>query len=87
MWKYNHQWAFCENSDKIQKWFEFVQSTIEEWEIIDENIYNFNKTGFAISMIATAKVITQTDKHSHSNLIQSGNQEWVTVIETINASG
>ena len=43
--------------------------------------------GFAIGMIATTKVITQTDKHSHSSLIQSGNQEWVTAIETINASG
>ena len=42
---------------------------------------------FAMGMIATAKVITQTEKCSHSNLIQSENQKWVTAIETINASG
>ena len=40
-----------------------------------------------MGMIATAKVITQADKHSCSSLVQSGNQEWVTVIETINAAG
>lgn len=38
-------------------------------------------------MIATAKVITQADKHSHPSLVQPGNWEWVTVIETINAAG
>ena len=71
--KYNHQQALCEDSNKIQKWFELVQSTIEEWEITDKNIYNFNKTGFAMGMITTTKVITQADKHSHSSLIQPGN--------------
>ena len=40
-----------------------------------------------MSMIAITKVITQADKHSHLSLIQSGNQKWVTAIETINASG
>ena len=40
-----------------------------------------------MSIIITVKVITQADKHSHSSLVQSGNWEWVTVIETINAAG
>ena len=85
--KYNHQWALCEDSDKIQKWFEFIQSTIEEWGITNENIYNFNEMGFAMGMVAITKVITQAEKHSHSSLVQSGNWEWVTAIKTINASG
>ena len=85
--KYNHQQAFYEDSNKIQKWFKFIQSTIEEWGITDENIYNFNETDFVMSMVTTAKVITQIEKHSHSNLVQSENQKWVTAIEIINASG
>ena len=40
-----------------------------------------------MGMVATAKVITQADKQSRPSLIQPGNREWVTVIETINASG
>ena len=40
-----------------------------------------------MGMITTTKVITQAEKCSHSSLVQSRNQEWVTVIEIINASG
>ena len=38
--KYDHRRALCEDIDKIQKWFELVRSTIEEWGIADEDIYN-----------------------------------------------
>ena len=85
--KYNHQQILCKDLNKIQKWFKFIQSTIKEWGIINENIYNFNETGFAISMIATTKVITQTEKHSCLNLVQFENQKWITVIKIINTSG
>ena len=54
---------------------------------MDEDIYNFDEMTFAISTIATAKVITQAERHSCPSLIQPGNQEWVTAIETINVSG
>ena len=40
-----------------------------------------------MGIIATTKVITQTEKYSCLNLIQSGNWEWITAIKTINASG
>ena len=40
-----------------------------------------------MGMVATAKVVTQADKRSRPNLVQPGNREWVTAIETINASG
>ena len=73
--KYDHQQALCEDSSKIQKWFELIQSTIEEWEITDEDIYNFDETGFAMGIIVTAKVITQTDKHTHSSFVQPENWE------------
>ena len=85
-WKYDHQWALCENPSKIQEWFKLIWKTIEEWGITDEDIYNFNETGFIMGIVATAKVITQINKQSHSSLIQSGNCEWVITIETINVS-
>ena len=74
-WKYDHWWALCEDSSKIQKWFELVQSTIEEWGIMNEDIYNFNETGFAMGIIVITKVITQTDKCTCPSLVQSGNQK------------
>lgn len=51
---------------------------IREWGIADEDIYNLDKTGFAMGMVATAKVITQADKRSRPSLVQLGNREWVT---------
>ena len=56
--KYDHRRALCEDSGKIQEWFKLVRSTIEEWGIVDEDIYNFDETGFAMGIVATAKVIT-----------------------------
>jgi len=85
--KYDHRRALCEDSSKVQEWLKLVRSTIEEWGIVDEDIYNFDETSFAMGIVATAKVITQADKRSRPSLVQPGNREWVTAIETINASG
>ena len=85
--KYDYQRALCEDPRKIQEWFKLVRETIQEWGIADEDIYNFDETGFAMGMIATAKVITQAERSSRPNLVQPGNREWVTAIETISASG
>jgi hypothetical protein len=85
--RYDHQRALCEDPKKIQEWFELVRSTIKEWGIADEDIYNFDETGFAMGTIATARVITQAERTSRPSLVQPGNREWVTAIETINAAG
>ena len=67
--KYDHQQTLCENSNKIQKWFKLVWNIIKEWKIINENIYNFDETGFIINIIAITKVITQINKCTYSNLV------------------
>ena len=54
---------------------------------MNENIYNFNEISFIISIVATVKVITQTDKCLCLSFIQFENQKWVIIIEIINASG
>jgi hypothetical protein len=63
-----------------------VQTTISTYGIANEDIYNFNETGFAMGLVATTKVITQSSCEGRPFLIQPGNQEWVTLIECINAS-
>ena len=50
--KYDYRRAFCEDSNKIQKWFELVRSTIKEFGIVDKDIYNFDETGFAMGIVA-----------------------------------
>ena len=54
-----------------------------EYNIHKDNVYNFNKTGFQMSVIFTAKVITRSDQADRLKTTQLSNCEWVTVIETI----
>ena len=42
---------------------------------MDNDIYNFDETGFAMGMIATARVVTQAERQSRLNLVQPGNRE------------
>jgi hypothetical protein len=53
---------------------------------MDEDIYNFNKTGFQMGVISTAKVITGSERAGRPVSIQPGNREWVTVIESVSSS-
>ena len=85
--KYNYQRALCENPNIIQEWFDLVRKTIGQYGIAEEDIYNFDETGFAMGMVATARVITQSKIQGRPSLVQPGNREWVTVVETINAYG
>ena len=85
--RYNHQRAKCEDSKIIKKWFDRVQITIMQHGIAYEDIYNFDETGFAMGLIATAKVVTRAETTGCSALLQPGNREWVTAIECVNAMG
>lgn len=85
--RYNHQRAKCEDPKIIQEWFNRVQITIMQHGIATEDIYNFDETGFAMGLVATAKVVTRAEILSQPFLIQPGNREWVTSIECINSTG
>lgn len=60
---------------------------ISEHGILNEDIYNFNETGFAMGLILTAKVITSTKTYGKPQFIQLSNYKWVIFIETINTEG
>ena len=64
-----------------------VQRAIEENGIQPEDIYNFDETGFVMGLISAQKVITRRDLYGRRPLLQPGNREWVTAIETICADG
>ncbi|OQD64339.1 hypothetical protein PENANT_c382G01324, partial [Penicillium antarcticum] len=85
--RYNYERAKCEDPKVIREWFSLVQKTILSYGIDSDDIYNFDETGFAMGLIATAKVITRREFYGRRALLQPGNREWVTAIECINASG
>ena len=85
--RYNHQRAKCEDPKIIQEWFNCVQITIMQHGIAYEDIYNFDETGYAMGLVATAKVVTRAEMAGKPFLVQPGNREWVTSIECINSNG
>ena len=43
-------------------WFKMVLNMKAKYGILDEDIYNFDETGFQMGVIATARVITGTKR-------------------------
>ena len=84
--KYDYQRAKCEDPTIIRDWFRLVQNTIEKYGILEEDIYNFDETGFQMGVISTAKVITGANRGKPVS-VQPGNREWVTVIDCILSYG
>ena len=84
--KYNYARAKCEDPKLIREWFDRFKNMIAEKGILEEDIYNFDESGFSLGLIATCKVVTMSDTMGKPILLQPGNREWVTVIEAINTT-
>jgi transposase len=85
--RYNYERAKCEDPKIIKEHFDRVQDAISQYGILPEDIYNFDETGFAMGLCATAKVITGSNRYTRPKLLQPGNREWVTAIEATNSTG
>jgi hypothetical protein len=66
---YNYQRALCENPKVINQWFEELKAIRKTNGIQNEDIYNFNETGFAMGLIATTKVVTRSNMPGKPHLI------------------
>jgi hypothetical protein len=84
---YDHQRAACEDPASIRRWFELVQNTKAKWGIVDDDIYNFDETGFMMGKILSQLVIRASEGYGKKKRIQPGNREWVTVIQGVGAAG
>jgi hypothetical protein len=73
--KYDYQRAKCEDPVLIQGWFSVVRNLIAKYGILEEDIYNFDETGFQIGVISTSKVITRAERKGRSKIKQPGNRE------------
>jgi hypothetical protein len=46
-------------------------------------VHNFDESGFQIGVISIIKVVTGSERRVRPNLIQPGDREWVTLIQSI----
>jgi hypothetical protein len=77
---YDRQRALCEDPILIRSWFELVEQTKAKYSILNNDVYNFNKTDFITGKITTQLVVTGSERRSRPKAIQSVNREWVTLI-------
>ena len=59
----------------------------QKWGIVDDDIYNFDETGFMIGKISSQLVITGLEGYGKKKRVQLGNCEWVTAIQGVGVSG
>lgn len=83
----DYQRVLCEDPDAYRAWFSLVRNIIAKYGIHDDDIYNFDETGFAMGKISAETVVTTSDRREKPRAVQQGNQEWVTVIQGIGSSG
>jgi len=76
-----------EDPEVINAWFKLIRDIKTKYGVYDNDIHNFNETGFQIGIIGSMKVIIGLERHTRPNLIQPGDREWVTVIQSICAAG
>jgi hypothetical protein len=81
---YDCQQALNKDPRVITPWFELVANTKAKYGITDEDMYNFDETGFMMGVIHSQIVFTGSEKHSTKSL-QPGNCGWVTNIQGVNA--
>jgi hypothetical protein len=83
----SYQRAKQEDPKIIKQWFELVHATIQEHGIHEDDIWNFDETGFAMGLCTTLKVITAVDRSERPRTVIQGNREWVTIIKCVSSKG
>ena len=69
----NRSRALCEDPKIIHPISNEIQRVKVEHGILDEDIYNFDETGFAMGSIATINVVSRGEMPGKLWLVQPGN--------------
>ena len=80
----------ADNSDKYSAYFNLLHHKIEEYHVRAADIYNMDKKGFAIGLVARSKRIFSKQLYKmqkNRQSLQDGNREWLTLLASICADG
>ena len=78
--------AAAQDPEILSDWFHLFRKTLDECEVLDEDIYNMDEKGFMLGVIGKVKVmISRHEKKQY--MTQYGNREWVSIIEAVSATG
>ena len=68
--KYDYKRALCEDPELVQGWFRLVQNTKAKYGIQDDDMYNFDETGFIMGMHNSLAVVTASNRRSKPKSLQ-----------------
>lgn len=83
----DYQRVHCEDPDAYRAWFSLVRNTIAKYGVHEEDIYNFDETGFVMGQISSEIVVTTSDRRGRPRAAHQGNREWITVIQGVGSYG
>ena len=83
----DYQRVQCEDPDVYNAWFRLVRNIVNKYAIIEEDIWNFDETGFCMGQITSEMVVTSAERRSRPRATQPGNREWSTVIVAASSYG
>jgi hypothetical protein len=63
-----------------------VENTKAKYGGHDDDVHNFDETGFQMGVIGSMKVVAGAERRAQPELVQPGDREWVTVIQSIYAA-
>ena len=71
--KCDYQRALCEDPKTMNDWFRLVENIRAKYSIPDKDVYNFDKTGFQMGVIGTARVVTGSQRAGRALITQPDN--------------
>src|SRR3982751_3744704 len=71
---YDYERASCEDPRVLKEWYRVLKATMDDLGILDEDIWNFDETGFMMGKIQGRCVVTATDRRRGPKRIQPGNR-------------
>jgi hypothetical protein len=80
------QRALAQDSAIFTAWFHLLQSTILQYDIHLDDIYNMDEKGIMMGSVGKIKVVVSRDE-LQNYIVQDGSREWVSLIECISTSG
>lgn len=69
----------------LSAWFQLFEKTMEENQILAEDLYNMDEKGFALGVQGSLRVMCP--KKEKPVVVQDGNRTWVSIIEGVSAAG
>ena len=73
--RYDYQRAKCEDPKVVSEWFALVRNVKAKYGIVDDDIYNFDETGFIMGIIFAGMVVTTSDSRNKAKLAQPSNHK------------